>query len=138
MGLAPAAHGPSAVRIYPVARNQRPPEKPVLKHTKKGNYRVMQPWQLELNGRRWLIPAGYSSNGITATAKLKTALGDGVDKPETWAAVFHDWLFTQPGVTRGQADSAFHELLLAYGVPPAKAQMMYNSVAAYSLFKAFR
>jgi len=96
----------------------------------------MKPWRVELEGRRWNVPVGYRTNGITASAQLKTALGDGVDRPETWAAVFHDWLFTQPGITRAEADATFHHLLLAYGVPASKARVMYSAVAAYSISKS--
>jgi hypothetical protein len=61
-----------------------------------------------------------------------------VDHPETWAAVFHDWLFTQPGVSRSTADRLFLDLMLAYGVPEAKARLMHTSVRAYSLSKTLR
>ena len=124
------------MRRSQVAQVSQAPLKPSLQRDKKGRYRVMKPWHVELNGQRWTIQTGYTSNGITAPAKVKTMLGDGVTRPETWAAVFHDWLFTQPGITRAKADSTFHELLLAYGVSPGKAQMMYSAVAAYSLSKS--
>jgi hypothetical protein len=111
------------------------PEAPRLKRLPNGHYRVKRPWNVDIGGRRWTVPAGYTSNGITGPAKLRAALGDGVEYRETWAAVFHDWLFTQPGISRGMADSLFHELLLAYGVEPGKARMMYSTVSAYSLSK---
>lgn len=121
----------------PVSRQARP-DAPRLKKKENGHYRVRKPWTVRLNGRVWKVPKGYSSNGITAPSKIKASLGDGVDHPETWAAVFHDWLFTQPGVSRSMADRTFYELLLAYGVPEKKARMMYTTVSAYSLSKAFR
>ena len=114
------------------------PEIPNLKRLANGNYRVRQPWTVDVGGRRWCIPVGYTSNGITAPASVKSSLGDGVGHPETWAAVFHDWLFTQPGVSRSQADHLFYELLIAYGVSPAKAGLMHTVVAAYSASKSFR
>lgn len=114
------------------------PSAPELKRLKNGHYYVRQPWTVELNGRRWVVPKGYSSNGLTAPAALKKSLGDGVEFRETWAAVFHDWLFTQPGVSRSQADHAFYELLLAYGVPAEKARMMFTTVSAFSLSKMIR
>ena len=52
--------------------------------------------------------------------------------PETWAAMFHDWLFTQPGMSRQKADQLFYDLLLAYGVTQTKARLMYTTVSAYS------
>ena len=133
--VAPA--GSMAGANIPVSVQARPAA-PQLKKLPNGHYRVRKPWTVALNGRVWKVPKGYSSNGITAPARIKSSLGDGVDHPETWAAVFHDWLFTQPGVSRATADKAFLELLLAYGVPEKKARMMYTTVSAYSLSKAFR
>lgn len=119
-----------------VARQQRP-QAPELKRLANGHYKVRKPWTVDIGGRLWLVPAGYSSNGITAPASVKASLGEGIDHPETWAAVFHDWLFTQKGVTRAQADQTFHELLIAYGVPAGKAGLMYTFVSAYSATKSF-
>lgn len=133
---APTAYRPGPTKRS-VARQQRP-DAPVLKRLANGHYKVRKPWTVVLGNRTWQIPAGYSSNGITASAKVKTSLGDGIDHPETWAAVFHDWLFTQKGVTRAQADQTFHELLIAYGVPAGKASLMYTFVSAYSVSKRFR
>lgn len=111
------------------------PEAPVLVRLPNGHYRVRRDWHLSFNGHRYVVPAGYSSNGITAPARLKATLGDGVEYRETWAAVFHDWLFTRPGNVRSEADRRFYELLLAYGVEPGKAKLMYSTVSAYSLSK---
>jgi hypothetical protein len=69
---------------------------------------------------------------------LRKTLGNGVNHPETWAAVFHDWLFTQPGVSRAQADRMFHDLLIAYGVTPLKARLMHSGVSTYSASKSIR
>ena len=118
--------------------NKAAPEAPNLKRLKNGHYRVRQPWTVRLNGREWHVEKGYSSNGITAPAAIRNNLGDGVDHPETWAAVFHDWLYTQPGMTRQLADQTFHDLLIAYGVPPGKAELMYSSVRIYSMTKKAR
>ena len=114
------------------------PEEPALKRLSNGHYRLRKTWTVELDGRRWVIPKGYSTNGITAPSYLKKSLGDGVEFRETWAAVFHDWLFTQAGVSRSDADQTFHHLLLAYGVSPQKAQMLYMVVSAYSFSKSVR
>lgn len=114
------------------------PAAPELKKLGNGNYRVRKPWTVVLKGRTWQVQKGYSSNGITAPQRIKASLGDGVDKPETWAAVFHDWLFTQPGVSRTEADRTFYELLLAYGVDRSKAELMYTTVKTYSLTKGLR
>lgn len=142
-GCAPM--GPAGVAPLPyragqtqVGRNQPRPDAPVLKRLPNGKYRVIKPWTVTLNGRDWHVQKGYTSNGITAPDRFKASLGDGIDHKETWAAMFHDWLFTQPGVTRAQADRMFYDALIAYGVPSAKANLMYRTVSAYSLTKSDR
>ena len=114
------------------------PDAPILRRLENGHYRVRKPWTVNLNGRQWQVQKGYASNGITGPATLKNAMGDGIDHPETWAAVFHDWLFTQPGISRSEADQLFRDLLIAYGVSPPKADLMYTAVRAYSLTKSSR
>jgi Protein of unknown function (DUF1353) len=120
-----------------VAAHSRP-DAPDLKRLPNGRYRVRKPWTVNLNGRRWVVQKGYTCNGISAPDSIKKRLGDGIEHPETWAAVFHDWLFTQPGISRSTADRLFLDLMLAYGVPQEKARLMHASVSAYSLSKALR
>lgn len=128
----------SKLQAAPATAPAAVPAAPELKRLKNGFYYVRKPWTVELNGRRWVIPRGYTSNGITAPAALKNSLGDGVEYRETWAAVFHDWLFTQPGISRSLADHTFYDLLLAYHVPAEKARMMFTTVSAYSFAKMIR
>ncbi len=111
------------------------PEAPRLRRLANGHYRVKKPWTVHLNGRTYHVQRGYTSNGITGSSSIKATLGDGIQYPETWAAVFHDWLFTQPGVSRATADRLFYDLLRAYGVPENKARLMYTTVSAYSARK---
>ena len=135
-GCGPALTMPPGGPPPPQPRKQAArPAAPELKKLKNGHYRVRKRWDVQLNGRTWVVQKGYTSNGMTAPARVKAVLGDGVDRPETWSAVFHDWLFTQPGVSRAEADRTFHEILIAYGVSPTKAQLMYNTVKTYSLTK---
>lgn len=131
-GRLPASHSQQ------VGRRAAKPAPPLLKRLANGHYRVTKPWTVELGGRKWHVQKGYSSNGLTAPDRIKASLGDGVDKPETWAAVFHDWLFTQPGISRENADRWFYDFLIAYGVQPGKANLMYTTVKAYSLSTRFR
>lgn len=125
-------------RPVSMARGARKPEAPQLIRLKNGHYRVARPWTVVAGGRLWQVQKGYRSNGITAPDKVKRELGDGPDRPETWAAVFHDWLFTQPGMSRSRADRLFYELLVSYGVPEVKARLMYTAVTTYSASKALR
>lgn len=141
-GCAPAGAPSTALQPSTVSRkvgiSAPVPDAPQLKKLPNGHYRVRKPWTVALGGRQWQVPAGYTSNGLTAPSFIKSSLGDGVQFKETWSAVFHDWLFTQPGMTRTQADRMFYELMIAYGVPAEKARLMYDTVAAYSLTKSNR
>lgn len=121
----------------PVA-NQEKPAAPKLKKLPNGHYRVMQDWKVELGGRRWNVQKGYTSNGITAPDYIKSRLGDSVNSRDTWAAMFHDWLFTQPGVSRAEADRMYYQIMIAYGVPDSKAKLMFNTVSLYSQSKSQR
>jgi len=134
----PGDHAAPDRRVVRTPASRQGPESPKLKRLANGHYRVRKPWTVNLGGRVWLVPAGYTSNGITAPASMKASLGDGVGRPETWAAVFHDWLFTQKGISRSQADSMFYDLLVAYGVPAGKARLMHAVVSAYSASKSLR
>ncbi|RYD23717.1 MAG: DUF1353 domain-containing protein [Verrucomicrobiaceae bacterium] len=131
-------HGSEAPTSKVFLKQQGKPEVPALKRLKNGRYRVTKPWTVHLDGKYWHIQKGYTTNGITAPARFKAALGDGVDHPETWAAVYHDWLFTQDGISREEADRLFYKAMLAYGVPASKARLMYTTVRAYTLGKKLR
>lgn len=133
----PSCVGPMPERP-PGMDPQRPfvrPDPPQLRRLDNGHYRVRKPWTVQLNGRTYRVQKGYTSNGITAPSAIKATMGDGVQYPETWAAVFHDWLFTQPGMSRAAADRLFYDLLRAYGVPENKARLIYTTVSAYSVRK---
>jgi Protein of unknown function (DUF1353) len=120
---------------HPVAARAAKPAAPNLKKLKNGHYKVRELWRVQVGGETWEVEAGYRSNGITAPARIKNLLGDAADRPETWAAVFHDWLFTQPDMTRARADALFYQLLRAYNVPSQKAKMMHAAVTAFSASK---
>ncbi|MEO5916297.1 MAG: DUF1353 domain-containing protein [Luteolibacter sp.] len=141
-GCAPTGLPPGGRQVTPVSRqggiSAAPPEAPQLKRLPNGHYRVRKPWTVALDGRVWHVQAGYTSNGMTAPSFIKSSLGDGVEYKETWSAVFHDWLFTQPGISRSEADRMFYDLMIAYGVSSEKAKLMYTTVSTYSLTKSNR
>lgn len=131
---APGAYGSAGGNEPGQTANARPAS-PKLRRLPNGHFRVKRPWKVRLNGKTYRVQKGYTSNGITAPNAVKSTLGDGVDHPETWAAMFHDWLFTQPGMNRSKADRLFYDLLIAYGVSESKARLMYTTVSAYSAQK---
>lgn len=112
--------------------------RPQLEQLENGHYRVLEDWPVKIGQRSFIVQQGYSSNGITAPEKLKAFLGDHVDAPETWAAMFHDWCFTQEYLTRDQADSYFIELMHDYQINAHKVQLMGATVRGYTLYKGIQ
>jgi len=111
------------------------PTKPKLVKLENGYYRLLADWRVQVGGRTFILQKGYSCNGITAPKRIKSMLGDGVDAPETWSAVFHDWCFTQPNLTRHEADTYFVKLMKAYRINSTKISLIETAVRGYTLFK---
>ncbi|MFC5050583.1 DUF1353 domain-containing protein [Rubritalea spongiae] len=111
------------------------PAKPKLTKLENGHYRVTQAWTVKLSNKTFRVQKGYTSNGITAPSYIKKSLGDNINAPTTWAAVFHDWCFTQKNISRSQADDYFVELMHAYRIPQQKIDLMGTAARGYTLYK---
>ena len=48
--------------------------------------------------------------------------------PQRWAGVVHDWLYSQPGVSKSHADAVFRALLASEGASSWKRKLMYAAV----------
>ena len=111
-----------------------------LLRTGPRKYTLERNTDIRLHNFRVTIPAGYTTNGITAPGWIRDILGDSVKSPETQAAVFHDWLFTpaSPVGTRKEADERFVQYLFQLGVPRWKRWAMGTAVKLYSLWLHLR
>ena len=112
--------------------------RPNLERLPNGHYRMLNDWQVRVNNRQFTVQQGYTSNGITGPQSAKTFMGDHVNAPETWCAMFHDWCFTQNYLTRQQADDYFVALLYSYDVPAYKIKIMETTVKSYSTYKGVK
>ena len=111
------------------------PPKPELKKLANGHYTVLEDWPVNVSGRKFIVQKGYTSNGITAPQSIKSVLGDDINAPETWTAVFHDWCFTQKDLTRLQCDNFYIQLMRDFKINPQKIQLMGATVKGYSIYK---
>ena len=50
--------------------------------------------------------------------------------PQPWAGVVHDWLYSQPGVSKSHADDVFRAVLASEGASSWKRKLMYAAVVA--------
>ena len=131
---------PIAPQPYPspsISQNStiNTPKRPNLQRLTDGHYRVLNDWPVTVNGKRFLVQKGYNSNGITAPKSIKMMLGDHINAPETWTAVFHDWCFTQKNLTRLQCDIYYIQLMRDFKISPQKIQLMGTTVKGYSIYK---
>lgn len=95
------------------------------------------------NGRPWMrltAPLVYESDlvgPVAVPAGFQTDLASVPRVPLAWwltgghgnrAAVVHDWLLDQPGLTRRTCDRVFREALVASGAPGWRTWLMYAGV----------
>ena len=111
------------------------PLKPNLKKLSNGHYQVLEDWPLTVSNRNFVVQKGYTSNGITAPQSIKTLLGDHINAPETWTAVFHDWCFTQNHLGRPECDSLYIQLMKDFKINPNKIALMGTTVRGYTVYK---
>lgn len=127
---------PSGLPSIPdLINRQFTPPKPKLKRLANGHYTVLEDWPVNVSGRKFIVQKGYTSNGITAPKSIKNMLGDNVNAPETWTAVFHDWCFTQKNLTRLECDNLYIQLMRDLKISPQKIQLMGATVKGYSIYK---
>jgi len=132
---APVTNGVTQNSAVNSVSSAKIPAKPKLEKLQNGHYRVLEDWSLNVSNRNFVVESGYTSNGITAPSYVKALLGDNINAPETWSAVFHDWCFTQEYLTRAQADDLFIQLMRDYRINAQKVSLMGTTVKGYSLYK---
>jgi hypothetical protein len=87
------------------------------------------PLVAEVDGTRIEVPVGFTTDGASVPpwAQVVTRWDPWAD-PQRWAGVVHDWLYTQPGITKDYADDVFKALLRSEGAGWLKANAMYLAV----------
>jgi hypothetical protein len=83
------------------------------------------------DGERIEVPVGFTTDGASVPRWAQKVTGwDPWDDPQRWAGVVHDWLYSQPGVSKSRADSIFRALLASEGTSRWKRDAMYAAVVA--------
>jgi hypothetical protein len=82
-----------------------------------------------VDGERIEIPTGFTTDGasVPGWAQALTRWGPWKD-PQRWAGVVHDWLYSQPGVSKSHADQVFRAVLASEGASRLKREAMYAAV----------
>jgi hypothetical protein len=75
------------------------------------------------------IPTGFTTDGASVP-RWAQRITDWApwDDPQRWAGIVHDWLYSQPGVTKRHADNVFRALLASEGAGWLKRKLMYAAV----------
>jgi hypothetical protein len=75
------------------------------------------------------VPKGFTTDGASVPTIGQWLTGWGPwEEPQRLPAIAHDWLYTQPGVRKRRADSAFHCLLRSEGAGWWERSVMYLAV----------
>ncbi len=87
------------------------------------------PLVIQVGDERIEVPVGFTTDGASVPGWAKRVTGwDAWNDPQRWAGVAHDWLYSQPGVSKSYADKVFRALLESQGAGPVKRDLMYAAV----------
>ncbi|QBQ74834.1 tail assembly-like protein [Caudovirales GX15bay] len=75
------------------------------------------------------VPKGFTTDGASIPKIAQWMTGwTPWDEPQRWAAITHDWLYTQRGVGKLYADRVFRSVLESEGAPAFKRNVMFIAV----------
>jgi hypothetical protein len=87
------------------------------------------PLIVEVNARRHEVPAGFTTDGASIPKWGQVLTGwDPWEPPQRWAAIVHDWLYCDHGVSKEYADEAFRAVLRSEGSNWWQREVMYLAV----------
>jgi hypothetical protein len=87
------------------------------------------PLVVEVDGQSIEIPVGYTTDGASVPDWAQALTGwSRWEPPQRWGGIVHDWLYTQPGVSKAHADTAFRAVLASEGASRFKREVMYAAV----------
>lgn len=93
--------------------------------------RLLEPLPFTHNGREYVVPEGYRSNGFSCPRLLWSLISPAIDNRTLRSACGHDWLYEYHVVSRREADQWFRDSLIEAGVPRIKAYAIYYAVRAF-------
>ena len=89
------------------------------------------PLIVQVGEERIEVPVGFTTDGASVPGWAQRLTGwDPWTDPQRWAGVVHDWLYSQPGVSKFHADNVFRALLASQGATDVKRDLMYAAVVA--------
>jgi Protein of unknown function (DUF1353) len=88
-----------------------------------------EPLVVQIGDERIEIPTGFTTDGASVPdwAQRITRWKPWED-PQRWAGIVHDWLYSQPGVSKRYADDVFRAVLASEGAGWLRRKLMYAAV----------
>lgn len=88
---------------------------------------LLEPLEIEWNDRRFTVPAGFESDGVSTPRFLWATISPAVDPRTLRGGIAHDYIYrTQPeGWSRADADNMFYDLCREDGFGWWPAQKAY-------------
>ena len=79
------------------------------------------PLIVQVGDERIEVPVVFTTDGASVPGWPSGSPGwDAWSDPQRWAGVAHDWLYSQPGVSKSYADQVFRALLASQGASAVK------------------
>jgi len=104
------------------------------KEDARGNvFTVLYPYRVNYDGRSFLIPRGFESDGASVPRIFWRVVFPNSDSHVTTAGICHDYIYRlqPPDWTRLDADRMFLALLIEFGTSPIRAYMAYLAVRLF-------
>jgi hypothetical protein len=88
-----------------------------------------EPLVVQVGDDRIEVPTGFTTDGASVPdwAQRITRWKPWED-PQRWAGIVHDWLYSQPGVSKRYADDVFRAVLVSEGAGWLRRKLMYAAV----------
>lgn len=111
-----------------VDRVKRVADEPVL----PGDDRLWilgSPLVVEVDGQMFTVPTGFTTDGASIPRVGQWLTGwDPWEPPQRWAAIVHDWLYCDRGVSKGFTDRTFLAVLVSEGANLWQQYVMFGAV----------
>lgn len=86
----------------------------------------------DVDGEQHIVPKGFTTDGASIPDIGQVLTGWGPwDCPQRWAAICHDWLYTQPNTPKMFADCVFREVLRSEHATFYQTYIMWLAVALF-------
>jgi hypothetical protein len=104
---------------------------PLLRRAPKGQYALAEPLRAWVTGRRFIVPAGFQTDGASIPPLCWLLVGHPYSPSSLRAAILHDWQCRNPsehGMSSTRVHRIFYHALRNDGVAWARARAMWLAV----------